>query len=73
MMTYTEVLLKLQAMVSNGNGFNYLDYLRLVYSNVWTGLMYSFCTLVVFTSVVVIINTIVYYVKKYATELVMNN
>lgn len=72
-MTYTEVIMKLEALCSNMNGFSYIEYLRLVYSNVWTGLMYSFCAFAALAGVVVTINTIVYFVKQWSYKLVMEN
>jgi len=38
-MTFMEVMEAVKAM---GTNFNYIDYLRLVFSNFWTGAMY--CT-----------------------------
>lgn len=69
MMNFNEVMNRIVEMASNTNGFNYMDYLKLTFSNPITGIMYTISAAIAVVLMLLCVNYAAYIVKEIKNEI----
>lgn len=69
MMNFNEVMNRIAEMALNGNGFSYIEYLKLTFSNPITGMMYTGSVAIAVVLTLLCVNYTAYVVKEIKNEI----